>query len=173
MGWMMRDGATVADVRRERLERLRDVDGLAVLGHATVGNRLWIACDRGGERFVVLYLIERSGGMAGYKGMDESMGPCHVDCPMRLLDATEETSHEREKWAIEWRAEARRYAETAGAAKARRAKYLRSVKAGDTVSMRDGRSFRVIEERRGSFIVSYGGGSARLAKRHVVTPEAG
>jgi hypothetical protein len=92
MGWLF--CASSKDELVAHIERdLSGVPGLAILGKATRGSRLWYAVERGGQRFIVLYLTEGDRSQPtqwrwGYKDMDESMHPYYYDCPIGLLDLT-------------------------------------------------------------------------------------
>ncbi len=48
---------------------------------------------------------DKQGMIFGYKDMDETMGACETDCPVRILDLLTPTESES---ALEWRAECRR-----------------------------------------------------------------
>lgn len=86
-----------------------------VLGHSVVGNHLWAAVEhltdkgdriKAGDRFIFLALMQSglpdSGW--GYKDLDESMGPCAVDCPLKILELA---GTPRTEGAAQWREQVR------------------------------------------------------------------
>ena len=86
------------------------------LAHSVKSNHLWKVIRYTNKMtnevktFVALDLIakERNGGW-GYKDMDESAGPCHYDCPLKLLAMSDEPT---ECFAVEWRKKVREFHET-------------------------------------------------------------
>lgn len=108
MGWLF-----CADTRRSLIaERIRDEDTDAAqwrtLAHCTRGNVLWavreVTVKATGEkqRFIACDLLAQSGGLWGYKDLEESMGPCYYTCPLKYLDMTVPTN-------ILWRAQVSAY----------------------------------------------------------------
>lgn len=79
------------------------------LEHRVVGNNVWqlVLHKPTGRKLITLDLIakERGGGW-GYKGLDEDMGPCEVNCPLTLLN---KASPVTEGYAVEWREKVRAY----------------------------------------------------------------
>ncbi len=50
------------------------------------GRHLWFAIQpKQGPSFICLFKLSSYGGDWGYKPIDESMGPCHHECPLSLL----------------------------------------------------------------------------------------
>lgn len=58
------------------------------------------------ERFIALDLLECRGGCWGYKDIDESMGPCEVNCPLSYLNLA---GGDPEGYAKEWRERVRAF----------------------------------------------------------------
>jgi hypothetical protein len=73
-----------------------------------VGNHVWQLVEKeGGIRFITLDLIAKDRRQGwGYKGMDESWGPYHYDCPLSLLDKASIIDNES---ANAWRQKVREY----------------------------------------------------------------
>lgn len=82
---------------------------------AIVGANYWYVFSMpGGRKGIGLNLILRSQGEYGYKGLDESMGPCEVNCPLSLL-ALADSPAPAFVHAIEWRRKVREYHEARAA----------------------------------------------------------
>lgn len=100
---------------------------MKLLDKAMVGGTLYALCQRGEHRFIGVFLIkgyrERGGTEWGYKGMDESMGPCEATCPERLLAQSNDMSG----YAVEWRARCRAARKAKGGGK----KFAESLRIGD------------------------------------------
>lgn len=92
-------------------------EGFRLLGHSVVGNHLWAAIEhltdkgdqiKAGDRFIFLALMQSglpdSGW--GYKDLDEGMGPCAVDCPLKILNLA---GTPRSETAAEWRERVRQH----------------------------------------------------------------
>ena len=81
--------------------------GYKPLEHRVVGNHVWqlVEIVATGQKIITLDLIakERNGGW-GYKGMDETWGPCYYDCPLSLLDKASPTES---AYAQAWREKVR------------------------------------------------------------------
>ena len=73
-----------------------------LLRATTIGNNHWYLCRNKQTGQVYIGLDKMAGGIKdgwGYKDMDESVGPCEVDCPLSYLaQASQATGY-----AIEWR----------------------------------------------------------------------
>lgn len=116
MGWLF--CASSKDELVAHIERdLLTVPGLAILGKAVRGSRLWYAVERGKQRFIVLYLTERNrhhiaSYQWGYKDMDESVHPYYYDCPIRLLDLAHQSIES--EWRKAVRDTARRKSQSKG-----------------------------------------------------------
>lgn len=67
-----------------------------VLAHAVRGNVLWTVNQisnrntGGSDTFIGCDLLQKDGEWWGYKGMDESMGPCYYTCPLKYLSLAPE-----------------------------------------------------------------------------------
>ncbi|NLA66715.1 MAG: hypothetical protein GX856_00430, partial [Gammaproteobacteria bacterium] len=128
MGWLI--GWATKDDLVEHLLR-QDNSNVEVVDHSLRGNNLWMLCRRkdDGKRFIVLCKIQycRDGGPPGrdwgYKDIDESMGPCELDCPERLLAQSDDDS----RYGVPWRAACREARKEAAA----RRKFISSLKPGD------------------------------------------
>lgn len=140
MGWYFNMHGTMADVIRERIASHRWTNDAGVevthetVKHCLVGPNLWTVLEvkRDGVldcRTVVLYLLQKAGrGMgAGYKDVEESMGPYEVNCPLSYLDDLTAP----DSYAAEWRDRCRAYHAEQAAKRA----YLKSLKAGDRVKV--------------------------------------
>ena len=89
MGWLFTEGQSRREVIHARLHRqwCAGYSG-ACLAHALRGNILWSVWelakpDRSSERFIACDALasKRDYGW-GYKGMEESEGPCYYSCPL-------------------------------------------------------------------------------------------
>lgn len=110
MGWLF----SYVDVgRKAHIESLTSKrhfgEDYEPLEHRVVGNNVWqlVLHKPTGRKLITLDLIakERGGGW-GYKGLDEDMGPCEVNCPLSLLN---KASPVTEGYAVEWREKVRAY----------------------------------------------------------------
>ncbi len=78
------------------------------LKHCCVGNNLWCVHEVKGTTFICLYMMQFHGGSYkywGYKDVDETAGPYHVNCPLSYLDGLSEPVG----FAIAWRERVREY----------------------------------------------------------------
>lgn len=112
MGWTFTNGQTKKELIKERTSPYSWVteDGKFVrtetLKHTVTGANLWKVQRRTidgveTDRYIALDLIGTHGGYGwGYKDLDESVGPCEVNCPLSYLDGLPEPINE---WAREWR----------------------------------------------------------------------
>lgn len=101
MGWYYTSNATRKDIIRE----LTQDANLKTLAHTVRGNVLWTVQEtNNGNKFIACYLLSspRLKGEAGYKPMDESMGPYYYSCPLPYLDMAPECN-------AEWRADVRKW----------------------------------------------------------------
>lgn len=139
MGWLfLYECDTKASVREHILRdltRTTEHGDSKVLKHRTVGNHLWVAYEGIGAaekkpmRAVILFLLGKSDGNWGYKDIDESMGPCEVDCPESIIKAVGPTEY---KYAVEWR---KKVAEHHAAKKAKR-NLFKQVRVGVVVELK-------------------------------------
>ena len=94
--WSRRD--VVNDlVNQYTNERFSIVDRKAT----NFGRHLWMLIkpkDR--ASFICLFLLSSYEGDWGYKPVDESMGPCHWDCPVSLIQQADPPTTE---YAAQWR----------------------------------------------------------------------
>lgn len=93
-----------------------------VLASCCVGNNMWSVhritreyaesetapvTERKESTFIVLFLIQKfPGGVWGYKDIEESMGPCEVNCPLSYLDMAPEPDGE---YGRNWRERVRAF----------------------------------------------------------------
>jgi hypothetical protein len=168
MGWLY-----ACDPREGRAELVAKFrrpgfwsEGVTVLADRVVGNHYWAAIEARGRRFVFLALMQSGGrGMGwGYKDMDEYAGPYVVDCPLALLEMTDEPT---EGHAVGWRQKVREYH---AAKRAKRA--ARRVLEPGTVVRLAGQEYRMHSSagpRRGWYVSFVGGGGTlyRMNARQV------
>ena len=113
MGWTFPYGASRRDVIEELTrEQSTPLRVFRTLKKCFRGNTMYalhesVPVEGPPTRFLVVYLLQRSGGDWGYKDIEESMGPYYYDCPVSYLDAaTEPTSDSAREWRAEVRAQA-------------------------------------------------------------------
>jgi hypothetical protein len=89
--------------------------------------------EKAGTKFLVCYLIghDRRDGTFGYKDLGEECGPCFYSCPVKFLDMVPEPDGE---YAHGWREKVRQFHAQAAA----RRQFIRTLKVGDTVNLREG-----------------------------------
>ena len=118
-----------------------------IIGHALTSFRshLWTVHENTASenrtRFIVLWLLASHDGMHGYKDIDEDMGPCEKDCPLRLLNLAEPSACRTDGYGMKWREEVREW-HKAEAARKKRAK--RSFDAGAIVTVPGGTTCTVV-----------------------------
>lgn len=87
------------------------------IAHAIHGSHLWSVIEydyptapKLNTRFIALFLMQ-SGGRDGwgYKDLEESMGPCEVDCPLRFLDMVPPPDPAIHPYAAGWRENVRAF----------------------------------------------------------------
>jgi len=159
MGWSFscnpRHGRAelVAEIRGPRFW----AEGVTVLADRVVGNHYWAAIESRGRRCVALVLMQGGGRGEGwgYKVLDEHAGPYVVDCPLALLEMTDEPT---EGHAVGWRKKVRGYHAARRAKQAaRRARVLEP----GTVVRLGGKEYRLHSPagpRRGWHVTFVGGG---------------
>lgn len=111
MGWTVGWGS-----KRELVDHLianAKGSNCELVKHSIVGNNLWmlLKLKDGGQKFVLLnklqaYRRDIGGYEWGYKDIDESCGPCEVNCPLGLI---EEADEPRGYYAADWREQVRAY----------------------------------------------------------------
>lgn len=104
------DSCTHADNRADG--PVTEVRGTArTIAHAVHGNHLWSVIEfdyptapQFNTRFIALFLMAsgRQDGW-GYKDLEETMGPCEVDCPLRFLDLVPAPDLGAHPYAAGWR----------------------------------------------------------------------
>lgn len=92
------------EVVHEKLQAL-ERESVEIMAQATTKSGLWVALRRfeTGEKFIVLFLIERWGkGEYAVKSITESMGPFYYDVPLRFLTLVPTTNLEWRKGVLEF-----------------------------------------------------------------------
>lgn len=135
MGWLEGyDWPTKADIIRHICEGPCLGARLKVVARAVRGSHLWTVIEQDGDystRFVCLWLLRKGRDNWAYKDVDESMGPCELDCPLLFLAMTPEPTS---GYAVEWRQKVREQARE----QAERRGLLRGAKPGDTLVLHAG-----------------------------------
>lgn len=157
MGWLFSPSwATRADLVRHLRRPERFGDRLELVRACVTGSHHWyLVRERAtGLHWVGLDLLQSGRGDGwGYKDLDESVGPCAVDCPLAYLAAPHA---DRDGWAAQWRERVRAYHAD------RRAKPARV--AGAWIQF-GGRAYRLIEPagpRRGWRVADEMGDTYRM-----------
>ena len=118
MGWSFSHYENKQALVKHCVEDFQSAPNTVVLGYKVVGSVLYVACkyfSKSQNRTVTcigVYLLKHDGSGRnycnwGYKDMDESSHPYYYDCPLKLLDITEDMMPDSEN-ARTWRAEVRR-----------------------------------------------------------------
>lgn len=111
MGWLFSYSITN---RKDMLSHLRRPERFVpdneLLRSSAVGNNHWYLCRHLPTGRVWIGLDLMKGGTRrdpgwGHKDMDESVGPCEVNCPISYLDEASEP----EGYAVEWRQRVREF----------------------------------------------------------------
>lgn len=151
MGW------DVYDIRYTKEAVLRDLDKAGssweLLASRLIGKVYWqvfsIPCQKNGvKRAIFCTLIERLNPDDGYavKCMDEAMGPCYYDCPMKFIEIAGPSTHEG---VNNWRREVAKYHEKRKSIDV----MAREVKPGRVV-VYGGKSYELIEPyKRSAWLV--------------------
>lgn len=184
MGWLFTQGQSRKCLVARRTETWHSADQKhesVCLAHCWRGNvthagRLWSVRevrhkdDAGAvtraERFIALDLCEYQAGYGwGYKDLEESCGPCEVDCPEKYLAMVPEPAGE---YGPAWRERVRAHHAERRAAAA----IIRDARPGDVVELKPGCTPRLLTVKQvgkrhlvGS--VDATGASYRIAARHV------
>jgi len=170
MGWSFARGASKADLINE-LTATWQQDGVTArcLASSVRGNVLWSVreiayADGRTERVIACDLLASQRGYGwGYKGMQESWGPCYYTCPLSYLEMAPEASPE-------WRAKVRAHHDLT----ARRLAVELAI--GETVKL-DGVTIPYVTvtglpKGKGPFAGLYGGRTYRVPRRYIaVDPE--
>jgi hypothetical protein len=130
MGWYYTNGATKATIVAELTSDAGS--NHKTLKHSVRGNTLFSVREyqRDGQpvRYIAVYLLRGDRDAYGYKPMDESMGPCELNCPLSFLDLVTAPDNTYSK---EWRERVRAFHASQGAKRSR----LKALKVGDTVRL--------------------------------------
>lgn len=147
MGWLFGEPSKESLIER-CLRGGAHPTGYTAIAHSVVGNHLWAVFERepgqpdhveyNGRtysrpaRLLVLYLLahSRRHGCWGYKDMDESMGPCYYDCPLKFLDMVPDPGG----YATEWREKVRSF----HAAKNDKRQLIKLLRTGTRLKLIDG-----------------------------------
>jgi len=127
------DGCTHSD--RHEDGSVTEIRGTSrTIAHAIHGSHLWSVIQfdyptapQFNTRYIALFLMHsgRQDGW-GYKDLEESMGPCEVDCPLRFLDLVPPPDPALHKYAAGWREKVRAF----HAGKLERKRITKDVKPG-------------------------------------------
>jgi hypothetical protein len=123
MGWMfLHNCPTRSDLVKYLRRPERFGENIELVRACVVGSHHWylVRHRESGMHWVGLDLMQGGRGGWGYKDLDETVGPCAVDCPVSYLDAPHLP---REAWARQWRERVRAY----HAAKKARPAYARGL----------------------------------------------
>ena len=157
MGWLFSPSwATRARLVQHLRRPERFGDRLELVRACVTGSRHWYLVRERATRlhWIGLDLLQSGRGDGwGYKDLDETAGPCAVDCPLAYLAAPHA---DRDGWALQWRERVRAYHAD------RRAKPARV--AGAWIQF-GGRAYRLIEPagpRRGWRVADELGDTYRL-----------
>jgi len=60
------------------------------------GNILWAVMVGNGEWYICCFLLRKCGDDWGYKPIEEEMGPCYYNCPLKYLNTV--TKYTNEEW---------------------------------------------------------------------------
>jgi hypothetical protein len=94
MGWTRLDNAP--DKNQVIEECINSPPGKTCLKHALYGNELWTVWQEDtGNKYIILFLLEKYKGSWGYKDMSESQHPFYYKCPVAYLD---ECPVENQQW---------------------------------------------------------------------------
>lgn len=110
MGWSF--ACDTSFKRADQVARFRSPgffsEGFKLLESRVVGNHFWGLIEHKDERYIFLALMQGGGRNMGwgYKDMDESAGPFHVDCPLSLLNQCTEPRNEN---SAKWREDVRKF----------------------------------------------------------------
>lgn len=108
MGWMFRCSTSFG--RKQLIEYLRRPERFGeskLLQSCAIGNNHWYLAQTGDKVWIGLDLMHGGGREMGwgYKDLDESCGPCEVNCPISYLSKASEPVG----YAAEWREKVRKY----------------------------------------------------------------
>jgi len=103
MGWLF--AYSTGYKKKNLVEDLRKPsrfgENTQLLQSCVKGNNHWYLAKTGDQIWIGLDLMQGGGRCQGwgYKDMDETCGPCQMDCPITYLDKASEPTG----YAIEWR----------------------------------------------------------------------
>lgn len=147
--------------------------------HSVSGNNLWVVFERKSDapasyeregrepyvypnRFIALFLLQGGRGDGwGYKDMDESCGPCEMDCPLRYLDMVPDPG----SYATEWRQKVREFHK----GKANKRVLIAGIRVGMRLKLTDGCRPKYITVRSTKPLIgeSDEGGRYKIQPRHI------
>jgi hypothetical protein len=172
MGWSFTRGASRADVVKELTGEWQN-EGITArcLTYTLKGNVLWSVreltySDGRTLRVIFCDLLARQRGYGwGYKGMEESMGPCYFTCPLAYFEMVPAQHRE-------WRAKVQEYHE------ATRRRLAVKLVIGQTVKLEGSNIPSVIvtglPKGRGALLGMYNGKTYRVSRRFLaVDPDNG
>lgn len=173
MGWTFPYGMTRQELATQIVGDYKN-EG-KYLDHSFGGNKLFVLiktsapdCTENGKNpdgaVILVYLFRQMDGSAGYKDMDESMGPYECGCPERILKKST-CMHEN---AVEWRARCIESNKQDRETK----KFYDSIVPGDSLKLGSGKTVQVTATTyrgRKCILGYYDGGSTvyRFPRRHL------
>jgi hypothetical protein len=131
MGWYY--GAP--SCKEQIAELIKDSENHKTIAHCLRGFTLWTVAETPAGRYIGCFLL-RNGGDShgwGYKPMDESMGPCEVNCPLGYLEMVPDPGG----FATEWRKNVGQY----------HARVNRKLTVGETIKLTNGHDYKVTSLR--------------------------
>jgi hypothetical protein len=173
MGWLFSSAWPTATAMRDHLRDELKRSGYILHDDALTayGRRYWALISKPDTPPTIFHALLNGGrdhhfggDMAwGYKDMDESMGPCDTDCPLRLLDKAGPPPND---WAKDWRDKVRAGAarRTSGAA------IMKTAKKGDKVWLVGRTDPYTVSYRRKNSLIGYradGAGPFRLPTKAI------
>ena len=176
-GWFDRKSMVAHLLKGEENEHTK----FEKIANAFTGNNMWVVWERTMKkdntvyRFIALYMMNRMGQEGdpchwGYKDIDESMGPCQVNCPMALLQLAPLTpTTEKYDYAVQWRKDVEGYWNQRKLA----AEYAKTMKRGQVFTAH-GREYTFHGLYKRDYVLAYrvGGFSPyRIKKTAIAIPE--
>lgn len=159
MGWLFSEQSRNALIHERCAPWKNEHVESNVIKHSLRGNCLWkviehkLLPDGKVERFIALDLIQVHGREAGYKDMDESMGPYYYSCPLSYLELVPEVTNE------EWRKGVRSY----------HARRNQKLELGQVVKLTNNESYKLVSLRPLKGV--NGGVLYRIPRRMLLAPD--
>ena len=130
MGWLF---PYYVYTQKELKDQLRKENAELLIADRSVGNHFYMLLKRprGGDSFIVQFMLAQDRGTWGYKEVVETMGPVRATCPDSLLDMADEP---RNEYARRWREACRKHNKY----KREHRRMVRAIKVGDTLQLKRG-----------------------------------